>query len=337
MGGEGALQAGCVRQARRLHHDNPRANTYPETLVNIASLICILSFSAAPGPVTDGPSVDEPRRLTVTKIPDELRKRLGLDPFYTKHVSARGFPVIGSKEVSDYALLEAAYLVNRMLSDRSDVRNALIENKVRFVVMAYDEMTTDVPEHSDMKPPRFWDKRARGLGPSPRRPVVSCGEENLLRYPGDPYHEENILIHEFAHAIHHTGLNSVDKRFDEKLRAAYEKAMKKGLWKDKYAANNRAEYWAEGVQSYFDTNRKPDHDHNHVDTREELFEYDPALARLVAREFRKTKWRYCRPAERDQPDHLTGYDRKQAPRFVWPKAVLEWNRQREEEKKGIRD
>jgi len=25
--------------------------------------------------------------------------------------------------------------------------------------------------------------------------VVSCGEENLLCYPGDPYHKENILKH----------------------------------------------------------------------------------------------------------------------------------------------
>jgi len=28
------------------------------------------------------------------------------------------------------------------------------------------------------------------------------------------------------------------------------------------------EYWAEAVQSWFDTNREPDHDHNHVNTRD---------------------------------------------------------------------
>ncbi|NQU25910.1 MAG: hypothetical protein HQ567_31865 [Candidatus Nealsonbacteria bacterium] len=304
--------------------------------MRIASLFCFLLLWVVPVATALEPT-DKSPRLTVGKVPDELRERLDLDPFYTKHVSARGFPVLGSAEVSDYALLEAAYLINLMLADRADVRDALIENKVRFVAMAHSEMTTDVPEHSDMKPPRFWDKRARGLGPSRQRPVVSCGAENLLCYPGDPYHQENILIHEFAHAMHHTGLNSVDKGFDKKLQVAYEKAMKRGLWKDKYAANNRAEYWAEGVQSYFDTNRKPDHDHNHVDTREELFEYDPELARLVAAEFRNAKWRYCRPGERDAAGHLTGYDPKQAPKFVWPKEVLEWNAQREAEKKGARD
>ena len=31
-----------------------------------------------------------------------------------------------------------------------------------------------------------------------------------------------------------------------------------------YAAKNRAEYWAEGVQCWYDTNRTMDHDHNHI-------------------------------------------------------------------------
>ena len=61
--------------------------------------------------------------------------------------------------------------------------------------------------------------------------------------------------------------------------------MAKGLWAKKYAATNRHEYWAEAVQSWFGTNREPDHDHNHVNTREELIEYDPAIAELCAEVF----------------------------------------------------
>jgi len=272
--------------------------------------------------------------LKVTEVPESVRESLGLDPFYKKYVSARGFPVLGSEKVSDYALLEAAYLINHMLLDRPDVRDALIENKVRFVVMAPTELTTDVPEHSDLEPAKFWDKRARGLGPTRIRPAVSCGEENLLRYPGDPYHEESILIHEFAHAIHEMGLASVDKGFNERLKALYEKAMAKGLWKGKYAANNPSEYWAEGVQSFFDTNRLPDHDHNHVDTREELFEYDPELAELIAREFRNTKWRYVRPDDRKFGGHLSGYDPEKAPKFAWPAGLIKWYREYEAKRKG---
>ncbi len=256
----------------------------------------------------------------VTAPPESL----ALDSFYKKHVSVDGFPVVSSEKVSDFALQEAAYLIDRMLVHRPDVRKAMIENRVRFTVMASDEWTTDVPEHSDLKPPEFWDRRARGLGATPQRPSVSCGEENLLQYPGDPYHTENILIHEFAHAMHHMGLNSVDKEFDRKLEALYKKAMEKGLWKDKYAANNRAEYWAEAVQSYFDTNREHDHDHNHVNTREELQEYDPELAALVAEVFHDDPWRFRWPEDRDQPGHLKGYDVSKAPRFSWPAELIEW-------------
>lgn len=47
-----------------------------------------------------------------------------------------------------------------------------------------------------------------------------------------------------------------------------------------YATVSRAEYWAEGVQSWYDTNRTMDHDHNHIHTREQLKGYDPDLAKL---------------------------------------------------------
>lgn len=262
-----------------------------------------------------------------------------LAPFYKKHVSAGGLPVVSSEKVSDYALFEAAYLIDMMLGERPDIRQALIENKVRFSVMAVDELTTQIPEHSDLTPGKYWDRRARGLGATRVRPSVSCGEENLLRYPGDPYGTESILVHEFSHAIHHMGLNAVDKTFEDRLKKAYQDAMDQGLWQGKYAATNRAEYWAEGVQSYFDTNRPPDHDHNHVDTREELEEYDPELAGLIDEVFRKSKWRYVVPAKRTEKGHLAGYDPATAPRFAWPPELVKWydNYQADKKQNGKKD
>src|SRR5262249_2726086 len=102
------------------------------------------------------------------------------DEKYTKYLSIDGFPVIGSAKCNEYALKEGAYMVQKMLAPRPDVRKALIENKCRLVVMSVDELTTDVPEHSDLKPKAYWDRRARGLGATKLRPAVSCGEENLL-------------------------------------------------------------------------------------------------------------------------------------------------------------
>jgi len=288
--------------------------------LTVTGLIIALGMAISIGPLHGaGGKADTTGKVTAP--PKDVVKSLKLDPFYKKYISAGGVAIVSSDKVSDYAMLEAAYLIGKMLEDRPDIGKALAANKVRMVVMGVNEFTTDVPEHSDLKPKGFWDKRARGLGATPHRPATSCGEENLLRYKGDPYISENILIHEFAHAIHHMGLNTVDKTFDKRLDTAYKSAMKKGLWKGKYAANNRAEYWAEAVQSWFDTNRKPDHDHNHVDTRKELKEYDPAIAKLVAEIFGDKPWKYVRPSDRKKPGHLKGYDRAKASVFSWPPRV----------------
>ena len=233
--------------------------------------------------------------------------------------------MLASENVSDFALREAAYLISNMLHGRDDIRDAMIANNTRFVVMAAHEFTTDVPEHSDLQPSRYWDRRARGLGATHERPVVSCGEENLLCYKGDHYSTENILIHEFAHAMHEMGLDSIDKAFDRRLKAAFDEALAAGLWKGTYAATNHKEYWAEGVQSWFDTNRpKPDDQHNHVDTREELKEYDPKLAALIEEIYGDRDWRYVRPDRRSEPGHLAGFDRGSAPTFRWPPKLLKW-------------
>ncbi len=250
---------------------------------------------------------------------DALVKRLDLNGFYKKHLDVKGLPVIGSDKVNDYAFREAAYLINVMLEGREDIRQKLIENKVRYVIYGINEFTTDIPEHKHLenhkKGKDWWDKRARGLGAQIHCPATSCGEENLLCYKGDPYKQENILIHEFAHTIHACGL---DKAFDKKLKKTYDAAMKKGLWKTKYAAVNHHEYWAEGVQSWFNNNREDDHDHNHVNTRQELKDYDSALAALCEEVFGKREWTYTKPLTRLHQSHLKGYEPSKAPEFKWP-------------------
>ena len=268
-------------------------------------------------------------------VSSNLPKHLNLPAFYKKSTSVNGFPLVSSDKVSDYALKEAAYLIDRMIGHRQDIIDNMIHRNCRLVVMAHDEFTTQVPEHSGMTPAKFWDRRARGLGSSRKDPVVSCAEENLLCYPGDPYNTESIMIHEFAHAIHLNGIFDVDTTFDKRLGETYKAAMAKGLWKNKYAANNKAEYWAEGVQSWFNTNRPPDHDHNHVNTREELKAYDPGLAKMVGEIFGDAEWRYKRPSQRKSPGHLQGFDPLKTPIFKWPKELNDFylNHIREQNKK----
>lgn len=263
----------------------------------------------APGSV---PSSD----YVVTKPP----KRLALPEFYQKYVDAHGYPIISSAKVNDYALKESAFLVDMMLSQRPDVREAMVAGGSRLIVMAHDEFTTDIPEYANLSPKDYWDARARGLGGSREEAVCSCAEENVLAFQGDPYEQENILIHEFAHNMHLRGMIRVDPTFDDRLKQTYERAMAQGLWKSKYASVNHAEYFAEGVQSWFNNNRKPDHDHNHVDTRRELREYDPGLAAICEEVFGKTKLVYSKPTTRLK-DHLAGYDPSQSPVFRWPERL----------------
>ena len=260
----------------------------------------------------------------VTAVPEEVRQRFQLAPFYQKYLQVCGLPVVGSSKVSDPALKEAAWLVRQMLDGREGILQAMARNKTRFVVMAWNEFTTDVPEHASLQPRIFWDRRARGLGATPDAPAVSCAEENLLGFPGDPYATENIGIHEFAHAIHEMGLKTVDPTFDNRLKNAYQKAVARGLWKGTYAGSNHEEYWAEAVQSWFDDNRENDALHNHVNTRAELKEYDPDLAQLCREVFGDRPWRYSRPSLREpsQRTHLAGYDPTQAPRFRWREETV---------------
>lgn len=258
----------------------------------------------------------------VTAPPAELK----VDPFYKKYVSANGLPVLASENVNDYALKEAAFLVTEMLALRPDILAAMVESGSRFCVIGCNEWTTDLPGWQHLEPKDFWDARARGMGGSRTDPYCSCAEENVLGYPGDPYSTESIVIHELAHNIHLRGVVNVDDTFDKRLKETYDKAMAAGLWAGKYASVNKNEYFAEGVQSWFDNNRPPDHDHNHVDTRKELIEYDPGLADLCREVFGDTELTYTKPATRLR-GHLEGYDPSKAPTFEWPERLQEAKRE----------
>ena len=251
--------------------------------------------------------------------------------FYTQSVSAGGFPIVASARVNPYSLKEAAFIVNMMLAKRPEARVAMIKSGARLCIMACNEYTTDLPEFVRLREEKvsgfdgvsgkdYWNARARGLGGSETDPFCSVGEENLLGYPGDPYDKECILIHEFAHSIHLRGMVNVGPTFDTRLKAAYDAAMKAGLWKGKYASVNHHEYFAVGAAGWYGHNRFNDFDHNHVHTRAQLLEYDPRLGALCREVFGDAEWKYTRPATRLN-GHMTGYDPARAPTFEWPERL----------------
>ena len=216
---------------------------------------------------------------------------LNLDPFYKKYVNANGFPVISSNKAPDEALIKAHDIIVYMTSLLPpDVVAKMKETGVRVGVMARYEGTTDIPEHKYLENDTSlnWDVRARGLGGSLRLPLTTCAEENLLCYQIDKYHAEDILIHEFAHTIHPVGIKLTNPEIDSLLQNALDNAIADRKWQNTYAATNIREYWAEGVQDWFNVNAEvpePDGKHNFVNTREELKEYDLGLYNILKEYF----------------------------------------------------
>lgn len=306
-------------------------------LLPVTAIALALATLLAPGLHADD---DAPAAAPVAQFPVKVLKGPGIDkrlvasPFYKRYTKVDEFMVVASKHPADEAISEAAWIIHNMLRTRPDVLTILSKRRIRCVVMAYRELTTDVPEHSSLTPARWWNARARGLGAAPRRPIVSCAEENLLGYAGDPYAGECILIHEFAHTIDSDALRIIHRTFTRRLDAAYQAAIEGGLWAGEYAATNKEEYWAVGVQCYFHGSLTPDAESPRVDTREELRDYDKPLFALIDEMFKQNPWRYTPPKTGERRPHLKGYDPKKAPTFRWPGGLQAWYELYERRKKS---
>lgn len=217
---------------------------------------------------------------------------LGLPSFYKKYTDAGGIPVVSSGAVDDQALLRARDIILFMVSTIPAEKNKMIENKLRVGIIGINERPTQLPEYSDLYtafPGTDWDNRARAYGATLQRPLTSNCEENMLcRQDIDRYKGEEILTHEFAHAIHELGIRFTTPGFDAELQAAYNNAIANNLWANTYSRTDTREYWAEGVQSYFNCNMDvavANGVHNQINTRSELQSYDPALFNLIKRFF----------------------------------------------------
>ena len=101
-------------------------------------------------------------------------------------------------------------------------------------------------------------------------------------------HQRKVQI--VSHGVKVGQLRGVDLGADPNVDAA----VAKGRWKNVYASTNIAEYWAEGVQDWFNVNAEVNKDdgdgkHNKINTREELQRYDPGLYSILKRFFPEVK------------------------------------------------
>jgi len=220
---------------------------------------------------------------------------LGVSSFYGKYLDGSGIPVLASPNVADQAVVSACLIVTHMLVKREDVREAMINQGMSVAVIGVNEVTTQIPEYRNLNamfPNQNWD-RLRGVGATIMIPVSSVGEENLLCLQSDTFAGEQLLVQTFATAVL-LGVEDADSTFESRLNAAFQAATSTGLWQNTYAAVNEIEYYAEGVQSWFDANHyvaQPDGNNGPISTRGELKAYDPSLAALISETMRDDAWR----------------------------------------------
>ena len=139
---------------------------------------------------------------------------------------------MSSDKVRDEALEKAYEIVSLMLAKRPDVKQYMVSKGCHVMIIGEHEEVCDLPEYAHIcNTPEniaFWNKRARGFGGAPEDDFsASCGEENVLAFPGDKYVGENILIHEFAHLFHTIGIVGVEPDFDDRLEKCRQNAIAK--------------------------------------------------------------------------------------------------------------
>ena len=130
-----------------------------------------------------------------------------------------------------------------------------------------------------------------------------------------------------------------DETFSAQLKALYDEADKSGRFRG-YGISNLSEFWAEGVQAWFNCNAAirpksgggtssfevvgPRGEHVcHLRTRAQMEQHMPGYAALLDKSFRQNAWVYVPVAKRCNEPHLKGFDPEDAPTFRWPAAVVE--------------
>jgi len=229
------------------------------------------------------PGAGDPTVCQVGPIPADVRAEYKLDAFYTRYASADGTPIVATDKPIDESIRRACLVVLDLSSTTPMARQSMRTNHVYFIMMAKTEKTVETPEYRSRGD---LDARARGFGNNPGL----CAEENVMcDRTTDRWRGESICVHEYSHVMHLYVWNRVISGFDSKVTAAYNNAVRSmGKYPNTYAASNAVEYFAEGVQDWYNTNLQSsrgesgDGVHNHINTRAELKAYDPMLYDLLA-------------------------------------------------------
>jgi alpha-glucosidase len=187
-----------------------------------------------------------------------------------------------------------------VLAPRPDLRAELVRRKLHVGVIGERQRAVDLPEYGDLPrlfPDVNWEA-ARAYSATEARPLLTAPEENLVCSAVNTYPDQQVLVHELGHSILDLAVRHVDPAFAGRVEGAYGAAAATGRWVGFYGGTSVGEYWAEGVQAYFDASHAssgPDAYGSPVGSRAELAAYDPALFDLVREVFTDNPWRATCP------------------------------------------
>lgn len=240
--------------------------------------------------------------------------------FYSQErATASGVSVKASSRVGLEAISIGASQVDVQLGGPDDrIAARMAERGCTLAVFGADEIAQLIPEHRRGFDPDTYEVEGYG-GTVWNDCVSSVSERNLLRTRGseDPsrntgYPNENILVHEFGHAVRLVGIETLpDRALSGALDDAYENARATGRWPNTYAISNIDEYFATLSAIWFDGMAEAptwdDGVRGPINTRAELRLYDPLAYELLSRIYPAASM----PAPWDVPgpdDHHGGLD-----------------------------
>ena len=238
---------------------------------------------------------------TTTTVPELecVVREIGTDEdFYRMTCEQTGITIAAADSIAPGALEAAADRISALLAARPDLAAAVAASIDQVAIIGRDQRITTLPEFEELystHPGTDWNRLGRSFPGTEEIPVAAGAEENLLCLESDRYEGEDMFVRDFGWTIRRFGIASVDPSFDRSIEDAYIRAIAADLWRNTVAEVNSDQYWAEGVQSFFDVNNEEkdenDQIHNQIDTRDELRTYDPLLYELLVETFGEIEWR----------------------------------------------
>ena len=211
---------------------------------------------------------------------------LKLSNYYTKYLNCSGIPVLGSSNITDEAFYLADSTISFMLMGLNDVKNEMISSGEYVVLYPPGGSIAEIPEYANAGQMGFAGVYDYGVH------CLASPMANLLCFLG-PINgnvDDNVLVHELAHMIQFAGIEKLNSGFRSQIQSAFNNAISNGLWNNTYNASNFGEYFATGVQIWFNV-RYPygtpqgDGSGNDIIKRTRLEDYDPVLYQIIASYF----------------------------------------------------